>query len=279
MLKKIVRLSFLTLLMLALTTTQAGDRKVVTLRVFPDSTVGDIFRTTRKGFTGFTFPTAPEFTSRWFWQSVPRGMKSYPALYKTAAGKITTGAMIRFIKQSHTLFADPLLRKCYEAALSSCVDAHKTWFKNKTPENLTKLHENSEKVLKLLDTLALSNPITRHLLQRMLSTPKTGKITQAWDWLMLGKRSSVQAQFGKTTDKIKVAVCPNQSWKITSIITQSMKCTGLMIASIFFICPTFFLLSRTSAVTLRRAAEPDSRCHVGSVPLAIEYVQPPDTLA
>lgn len=213
----------------------SGKRTVVTLQVEPESNVADIFRTpvrgssqseggAHKGLTGFHFPTAPEFTKRRFYQSVPSNMKSYPAFYKTPYGKLTTASMIRFIKQSPSMFDNKLLRSGYEKALAECIQAHKTWFASKTDENHTKLRECEERILKLLEKLPLENPITRHQLQRMLSTPKRGRITRAWDWLILNKRSAIQTVPGKTAGKPKTIVVPNQSWKLTSLSVQVLKC-------------------------------------------------------
>lgn len=205
----------------------AGNRKNIILKVFPDTTVADLFTTNKNGHLGLNLPIAPEFTKRSLFSAIPEGMSSYKAFYKTPAGTLTTASMIRFIKQSDTLFDDATAKKTYQKSLNEYILAHKRWFKSKKSEDLVKLHEASNVVRKMLETLELSNPITRLCLQRILSTPKISLFDKALNAVALSKRSTIKAVFGKTEGTTKTIVKPNPSWRATSISIQALKILGV----------------------------------------------------
>ncbi len=217
----------------ATTPPESHSRTQITLEVLPESSVADLLRVEKDGYTGLHIPLAPQLTHRKLWQTHPSEMKSYPALYQTAGGTLTTGSMLRFFKRSHELFKqNSLEQKAYKAALLACINAHKGWFKNKTQENVNKLHESSEKVLKLLDTLKLSNPLVRHHLADIFSTPETGTIGKTFDWLLLGKRSTAEAHFGRNGETLHAVVVPDQKSKPLSLLLYSAKCVLCWITSV-----------------------------------------------
>jgi hypothetical protein len=162
------------LVLIAIPLSAADKRTLVTLT---GSTVADVICSERNGHIGFNMPLAPHFTKRGIFESFPKGMTEYPALYKTQTGTLTTAAMISFIQQSPTLFTqgDTLFspgpqKKAYQKALQECISAHKAWYANQTDEMLAALHTAEDAVFEQLKTLSLDTKETREKLEKMLST-------------------------------------------------------------------------------------------------------------
>lgn len=178
-------LAYLTLLLAPIHAKTQDPRQTITLRVSKNaSTVADLLTTTMRGKTGFNMPLAPQFTERSFFELAPKEMSSYPMLYETASGTITTAAIVRFIKQMqiNTTVLRDLARynyiltefnEAHETILDDCIEAHKIWYADPSDENLASLQDAEAKGFNYLKTLDLRKQHIRKFVEDALSTPVT----------------------------------------------------------------------------------------------------------
>ena len=179
------------LVLIAIPLSAADKRTLVTLT---GSTVADVICSERNGHIGFNMPLAPHFTKRGIFESFPKGMTEFPALYKTVTGTLTTAAMIRFIEQGHTLFTNKTEQSNYKEALNECIQAYKEWYKDKTEDTAAKLAQKEDDVFTHLKKLSLANKETREKLEKIISTPVRNMFVRGVHSLVLPKRAYVAKQ-------------------------------------------------------------------------------------
>lgn len=185
--------AILALLLMALPANAADKRTIVTLK---GSTVADVLssRSEVDGHIGFNVPLAPHFTERGLFRSFPKGMTEYPALFTTETGTITTAAMIRFIKNGHTLFNSAEDQAAYKKLLKTCIAAHKAWYATKSTDNLVTLRIAEGNIFNLLRRLSLTNSAIRDKLEKLLSSPSKNALAKTYHKLVLPKRAWIAPQ-------------------------------------------------------------------------------------
>lgn len=212
--------TFLALICLAMPVTATDKRELVTLN---GSTVADVICSQRDGHVGFKIPLAPQFTQRNLFESFPKGMNEYPALYKTQTGTITTAAMIRFIKQGHALFTNKQDQEIYKKLLKEAIDAHKEWYTETSKENLDALKKAENNVFEQLKPLSLNSPEIRSKLEVILSSPQRNIISKGLRSLILPNRAWI---FEKEKKDLKTKLMIKKSNFILNFTKQGVAALG-----------------------------------------------------
>lgn len=214
----------------------------MTFVVSPCATVAEFLQSTKDEDSGFHLPVSPEFSNRHFWQTMPNKMSVYPAFYKLDSGIIPTAAIIRFIKGSPQLFEDKSVRKFYEQALADCISANKERLSTPSEKTHEKLKKAEATVYAFLARLDLSNPLTRHKVANLLTTPKKGIVQRLIAATALPGRSDFENKKDELMIKPRNIVIPALKGTLGPIIPLFIfaLCIGdVKIPVVLYLCALF----------------------------------------
>ena len=234
--------AFFTLFLLASDAKSSQERAPMTFAVSPYATVAEFLQSTKADDSGFHLPASPEFSNRHFWQTTPSKMLTYPAFFKLDSGIIPTAAMIRFIKKSPELFEDKTVRKFYEQALAECISANKQWLSTPTEKAYEKLKKAEATVYAFLGRLDLANPLTRHKVANLLTTPKKGFVQRLIASTALPGRSEFEDKKGELMVKPRNIIIPALKGTLGPIIPLfifALCIDDLKIPGILYLCALY----------------------------------------